>query len=465
MPKSIKEIKDFNVGTVLNVSEKDIPAEAPTFSLNINPMAEGGILDSIYNNKLTAVSNEDNIIHFERPVSWGETGATSGISTADYNASNIIVNNLKGFSNQAICPIKLVGSKGRQESLLAYSIEPWWELTKAASGAVTSAHNLMMTADADATSQDSIISIAKFGQASTTVTVTDGDAADGMTNGQYMTLVSNEGTEKHYILSDTNAGGPATGTKLVYKTATITDADCSGTTVTFTSEDHELVTGDIISVSGTTNFNDDNLADPQTVTVTATNTFTMVRSTSSSATDETGTWVLDPDIGSDTLSNLASAVTTNGVAVGLNLSTAIQHTFLVQLKAAIEHANGHNPATGAEITVSAVPASANGILSIKLTQATGGSGGNTIVAGGGTDAPNLTNVAVADNAFSGGADFEEYFSEGDYLSFVGTEDSSIHVNLAAGYAATGSSQAIVVGTEDAVANTHQDRVFVKSDGT
>ena len=70
---------------------------------------------------------------------------------------------------------------------------------------------------------------------------------------------------------------------------TITDADCSGTTITFTSASHGLATGDRISVSGTTNFNDDNLAS-QDVTVSNANVFTMTRSSSSSETNETGSW-------------------------------------------------------------------------------------------------------------------------------------------------------------------------------
>ena len=70
---------------------------------------------------------------------------------------------------------------------------------------------------------------------------------------------------------------------------TITDADCSGTTITFTSSSHGLITGDRISISGTTNFNDDNLSS-QSVTVSDANTFTMTRSSSSSVTNETGTF-------------------------------------------------------------------------------------------------------------------------------------------------------------------------------
>ena len=71
---------------------------------------------------------------------------------------------------------------------------------------------------------------------------------------------------------------------------TITDADCSGTTITFTSAAHGLATGDRVSISGTTNFNDDNLAS-QSVTVTGTDTFTMTRSSSDSNTNETGSFV------------------------------------------------------------------------------------------------------------------------------------------------------------------------------
>ena len=69
----------------------------------------------------------------------------------------------------------------------------------------------------------------------------------------------------------------------------ITDADCSGTTITFTSSSHGLATGDRVSISGTDSFNDSNLLN-QTVTVSDVNTFTMTRSSSSSNTNETGTF-------------------------------------------------------------------------------------------------------------------------------------------------------------------------------
>ena len=84
-------------------------------------------------------------------------------------------------------------------------------------------------------------------------------------------------TERYDTFQDNGSGG------------TITDADCSTTTITFTSAAHGLATGDRVSISGTTNFNDDNLAS-QSVTVTSSSQFTMTRSTSSSSTNETGTF-------------------------------------------------------------------------------------------------------------------------------------------------------------------------------
>ena len=97
---------------------------------------------------------------------------------------------------------------------------------------------------------------------------------------QDTTVSSGESTKEKY---DTFQGsGNLSGT--------ITDADCSGTTITFTtSAAHNLATDDRVSISGTTNFNDDNLAS-QSVTVTGSTTFTMTRSSSDSNTDETGTF-------------------------------------------------------------------------------------------------------------------------------------------------------------------------------
>ena len=47
MPRQLKEIKNFNFGTVLNASERDIPEDASAFALNIDALAEDGILRGI----------------------------------------------------------------------------------------------------------------------------------------------------------------------------------------------------------------------------------------------------------------------------------------------------------------------------------------------------------------------------------------------------------------------------------
>ena len=145
-----------------------------------------------------------------------------------------------------------------------------------------------------------------------------------------LTTDSTESTNEPYDTFQGISSGNVSGT--------ITDADCSGTTITFTSASHGLSTGDRVSISGTTNFNDDNLSS-QTVTVTGTNTFTMVRSSSDSSTNETGTWTslfisdglritYHSKYESITTSNLTSEMsTTHG------LDTGMQNALLCYVKA------------------------------------------------------------------------------------------------------------------------------------
>ncbi len=118
---------------------------------------------------------------------------------------------------------------------------------------------------------------------------------------------------------------------------TISDADCSGTTITFTcSADHGLATGDRVSISGTTNFNDDNLAS-QSVTVTNVNTFTMTRSSSSSATNETGTFsslFVDNGIRITYHSKYEEATATgNNLQSDLGLDSALHNAVVCYVKA------------------------------------------------------------------------------------------------------------------------------------
>ena len=118
---------------------------------------------------------------------------------------------------------------------------------------------------------------------------------------------------------------------------TISDADCSGTTITFTcSADHGLTTGDRVSISGTTNFNDDNLAS-QAVTVLNVNTFTMTRSSSSSDTNETGTFTslfVDNGIRITYHSKYEEATATgNNLQSDLGLDSALHNAVVCYVKA------------------------------------------------------------------------------------------------------------------------------------
>ena len=47
MPKKLLELRTFNVGTVTSVDAGDIPAEAASFSLNIDSHASGGVLQGV----------------------------------------------------------------------------------------------------------------------------------------------------------------------------------------------------------------------------------------------------------------------------------------------------------------------------------------------------------------------------------------------------------------------------------
>ena len=79
--------------------------------------------------------------------------------------------------------------------------------------------------------------------------------------------------------------------------------------------------------------------------------------------------------GDDTGEGTAGAPEEGGIAVSVSFNNATQNDFLVELKTAIEHPNGH----AGKMTVSAVPAEASGAQFITLTQHRGGKAGNTSV--------------------------------------------------------------------------------------
>ena len=150
MPKSLKEIKHFHTGTVINSSEQDISDDTAAFSLNINPMAEGGILDSIKNDRLVA-SSDNNIIRALYPISWGATEQYGG--TAVYNDTRVIFNDISLLDDsKSVFDFIFFGSKGRKENLKAKDVRPWVERIE-----VTSSLNATFTPAAAITSTQETI--------------------------------------------------------------------------------------------------------------------------------------------------------------------------------------------------------------------------------------------------------------------------------------------------------------------
>ena len=88
MPRQLKEIKNFNLGTILNVSEKDTPKHSSVFSLNINPVSENGILTSINCDRLFLPTPE-NTTTASSPMSWNSVNNTSTSSLADLHKFHI----------------------------------------------------------------------------------------------------------------------------------------------------------------------------------------------------------------------------------------------------------------------------------------------------------------------------------------------------------------------------------------
>ena len=76
---------------------------------------------------------------------------------------------------------------------------------------------------------------------------------------------------------------------------------------------------------------------------------------------------------SDTGAGTAGSAYAGGIAVGIDSSSALQQTFLAQLKAAIESANGH----GTNLSVGSAP-TGDGAQNLDVTSAYKGTSGNTL---------------------------------------------------------------------------------------
>ena len=80
MAKRLHEIKKFNVGTVLTPSDTDIPEEAASYSENIDPMAQDGVLKGINSDIIKRFRDTGDTVY----ATWGTdnaNGATTLITT------------------------------------------------------------------------------------------------------------------------------------------------------------------------------------------------------------------------------------------------------------------------------------------------------------------------------------------------------------------------------------------------
>ena len=125
MPRQLKEIRNFKDGIILNASERDIPDSSSVFSLNINPVAEAGILEAINNDKLIATING---VATTSPsnLSWSETDNNNTTSTDTENSSEIVIRNINSFMNENHSLMEFTGSQGQKELLNVHHVEPFF---------------------------------------------------------------------------------------------------------------------------------------------------------------------------------------------------------------------------------------------------------------------------------------------------------------------------------------------------
>ena len=124
MPKQLKEIKNFNLGTILNVSEKDVPDDAATYSLNVNPLSENGILNSIMSDKYV-FSSDDSELDIIDPISFNYSGENNQDLFTVKN--QIYFNNIDALNKQANTRISFIGTKGIKETLILSNPQPFYE--------------------------------------------------------------------------------------------------------------------------------------------------------------------------------------------------------------------------------------------------------------------------------------------------------------------------------------------------
>ena len=129
MPRELKEVRNFNRGTILNASERDIPDNSAAFSLNVNPLSEHGILSAIKNDKIFA-SSENSYSTISTPISWGSPGFHDLADLAEIPQNGyqyVQVDNIDFAQEKGEIDLKFIGTKGKTEHLIASNIRPWME--------------------------------------------------------------------------------------------------------------------------------------------------------------------------------------------------------------------------------------------------------------------------------------------------------------------------------------------------
>ena len=131
MPRQLKEIKNFNLGTILNVSEKDTPKHSAVFSLNVNPTSENGILTSINCDRLF-LHIPENTTTISSPMSWDNKAYNNSTTFSNLNKHHI--DDVTIFEEKSSADISYIGTKGFKENIIAQDIKPWYEKLTTTSG-------------------------------------------------------------------------------------------------------------------------------------------------------------------------------------------------------------------------------------------------------------------------------------------------------------------------------------------
>ena len=179
MPKQLKEIKNFNLGTILNVSEKDIPDDAATYSLNVNPLSENGILNSIMSDKYV-FSSDDSELDIIDPISFNDIG--ENVQTSFNSVNPYFFNNIDALNKQAKTKISFIGTKGIKETLILSNPQPFYEKV------LNNSANYTLKLDAIGINDTSISFLSKT-NAITAGTISN-VAFTGITNGEGTITVS-----------------------------------------------------------------------------------------------------------------------------------------------------------------------------------------------------------------------------------------------------------------------------------